>query len=87
MNMVTGELILNSDHFVMLDLVNTISENQITRDYPIVEIVDSSKEYSFQNVEATKSRIEKTIKFKEKRKDLFSITLNVDSDYNNHLLW
>ena len=83
--MAAEEMILNSDRFVMLDLVNTISENQTTRDYPIVQIVDSSNKYSFQNVEAIKSRIENTIKFEEKREDLFAITLNIDEDYKNQL--
>jgi hypothetical protein len=78
-------MILNSDRFVMLDLVNTISENQTTRDYPIVQIVDSSNKISLQNVEAIKSRIESKIKFEEKREDLFTITLNMDEDYKNQL--
>ena len=83
--MATDEMILNSDRFVMLDLVNTVSENKTTRDYPIVQIVDSSNKYSLQNVEAIKSRIENTIKFEEKREDLFTITLNIDEDYKNQL--
>lgn len=81
--MATDEMILNSERFVMLDLVNTISENQTTREYPIIQIVDSSNKYSFQNVEAIKSRIENTIKFEEKREDLSTITLNTDVEYNN----
>jgi hypothetical protein len=85
MNMATDEMILNSDRFVMLDLVNTVSENKTTREYPIVQIVDSSNKYSLQNVEAIKSRIESTIKFEEKREDLFTITLNMDEDYKNQL--
>ncbi len=83
--MATDEMILNSDRFVMLDLVNTVSENKIARDYPIVQIVDSSNKYSLQNVEAIKSRIESKIKFEEKREDLFTITLNMDEDYKNQL--
>ncbi len=66
--MATDEMILDSDRFVMLDLVNTINQNETTRDYPIVQIVDSSNKYSFQNVEAIKNRIENTIKFEEKEK-------------------
>lgn len=83
--MTTNEMILDSDHFVMLDLVNTIGENQTTEVYPIVQIVDSSNKYSLQNVEAIKSRIENTIKIEEKREDLFAITLNIDEDYKNQL--
>ena len=83
--MATDEMISDSDRFVMLDLVNTINQNETTRHYPIVQIVDSSNKYSFQNVEAIKSRIENTIKIEEKREDLFTITLNIDEDYKNQL--
>ncbi len=83
--MATDEMILDNDRFVMLDLVNTINQNETTRDYPIVQIVDSSNKYSFQNVEAIKSRIVNTIKIEEKREDLFTITLNIDEDYKNQL--
>lgn len=83
--MTTNEMILDSDHFVMLDLVNTIGENQTTEVYPIVQIVDSSNKYSFQNIESIKSRIENRIQFEEKREDLFLITLSTDEDYKNQL--
>lgn len=83
--MAADKMILDSDRFVVLDLVDTASENQSTRDYPFVQIVDSSNKYSFQNVEAIKNRIENTIKFEEKREDLFTITLNIDEDYKNQL--
>ena len=83
--MAADKIILDSDRFIMLDLVNTVSENKTTRDYPIVQIVDSSNKYSFQNVEVIKNRIENTIKFEEKREDLFTITLNIDEDYKNQL--
>jgi|GEM_PF-1927742 hypothetical protein len=79
------ELIFDSIRFVMLDLVNTISENETTRVYPIVQIVDPSNKNSYQDVEAIKSRIENTIKFEEKREGLFTITLNIDEDYKNQL--
>jgi len=85
MDMATDEMISDSDRFVMLDLVNTINQNETTRHYPIVQIVDSSNKYSLQNVEAIKSRVESTIKFEEKREDLFSITLNIDDDFKNQL--
>ncbi len=83
--MTTNEMILDSDHFVILDLVNTICENQTAEVYPIVQIVDSSNKYSFQNIESIKSRIENRIQFEEKREDLFSITLSTDEDYKNQL--
>jgi hypothetical protein len=83
--MVTDEMILDDNRFVMLDLVNTISENEKTGVYPIVQIVYPSNKNSFHNVEAIKRHIESTIKFEEKRENLFTITLNVDEDYKNQL--
>ncbi len=83
--MVNDELISNSDHFVMLDLLDTITEYGISRKCPSVQIVDSSNKYSFQNVEFIKSRIERTIKLEEEREDLFTISLNTAEDYKNQL--
>lgn len=83
--MAADDMISDSDRFVMLDLADSISENQTNRDYPIVQIVDSSNKYSLQNVEAIKSRLESKIKFEEKREDLFTISLNMDEDYKNQL--
>jgi hypothetical protein len=84
-NMVADEIMLDSNRFVMLDLVNTINENETAKGYPIVQIVDSSNKYSLQDVEAIKSRIESKIKFEEKREDLTTITLNIDEDFKNQL--
>jgi len=84
-NMVADEIMLDSNRFVMLDLVNTINENETAKGYPIVQIVDSSNKYSLQDVEAIKSRIESKIKFEEKREDLSTITLNIDEDFKNQL--
>jgi len=83
--MVADEIMLDSNRFVMLDLVNTINENETAKGYPIVQIVDSSNKYSLQDVEAIKSRIESKIKFEEKREDLSTITLNIDEDFKNQL--
>ena len=70
-NMVADEMMLDSNRFVLLDLENTINENETTRVYPIVQIVDSSNINYLHNVEAIKSRIESKLKFEEKREDLF----------------
>ncbi len=83
--MTTDEMLLNSNRFVMLDLADTIWENHKTRDYPIVQVVDQSNKYFFQNVEAIKAHIENKINFEEKREDLFIITLNIDEDYRNQV--
>ncbi|RPI65448.1 MAG: hypothetical protein EHM44_00535 [Ignavibacteriales bacterium] len=83
--MASKDLLLDGNHFIVLDVLDTVSDNCITTKYPFVQIVDSSIKYSFQNVKAIKSRIESTIKFEEKREDLFTITLNTAEDYKNHL--
>ena len=83
--MVADEMMLVSNRFVMLDLENTINENETTKGYPIVQIGDPSNINSFHNVEAIKSRVERMIKFEEKREHLFKITLNIDEDYKNQL--
>jgi enolase len=85
MNMVTEKLILDSNRFIMLDLVNTISENETTKSYPIVQIVNPLNKNSYQDIEAIKNRIGNSIKLDEERKDLFTITLNVDADFINQL--
>lgn len=83
--MVSQDFLLDGNHFIVLDVLNTVSDNCITTKCPFVQIVDSSIKDSFQNVKAIKSRIESTIKFEEKREDLFTITLNTAEDYKNHL--
>lgn len=83
--MATDEMILNSNRFVMLDLVNTISENETTKDYPFVQIVNPLNKNSYQDIEAIKNRIGNSLKLEEERKDLFIITLNVDGDFINQL--
>jgi hypothetical protein len=84
-NMVSDEMMLDSNRFVMLDLENTRNENETTKGYPIVQIVDPSNINSFHNIEVIKSRVERMIKFEEKREHLFKITLNIDEDYKNQL--
>ncbi len=83
--MATDEMIIDSDRFVMLDLVNTISENETTKGYPIVQIVSPLSKSTYQSIEAIKNRIGRDLKFEEKREDLFTITLSIDEDYKNQL--
>lgn len=83
--MANDEMILDSNRFVMLDLVNTISENETTKSYPIVQIVDPLSKSTYQSTEAIKNRIGRDLKFEEKRKYLFTITLNLDEHYKNQL--
>ena len=83
--MATYEAIADIDHFVTLDLLDTITENGVCTKCPSVQIIDSLNKYSFQNVEAIKSRIERMITFEEERKDLFIISLNSAEDYKNQL--
>ena len=83
--MATDEMMLVSNRFVMLDLENTINENETTKGYPIVQIVDSLSKSTYQSIEAIRNRIGRDLKFEEKRENQFTINLNIDEDYKNQL--
>ena len=79
--MATEDMILDIDRFATLDVPNTISENENDEGPPIVQIVDPSSEYSYQNIKAVKSIIGSALMLKGKRKHLFISNLNVGLDY------
>jgi len=83
--MATDKMILDSDHFIMLDVPNTISINKEFKGSPNVQIIYQVNKSSYQDIEATKNRIGNSLKLEEKRKDLFTITLNANADYENQL--
>jgi hypothetical protein len=83
--MVTDEMRLDSDRFIMLDVLNNVNENGITKKYPTIHIVDQLDKIVHQNIETVRTRVENVLMFEEKREDLFPITLNVDSDYKIQL--
>ena len=69
--MTTEEMMPYVDRFATLDVLNTISENDIIKTCPSVQIVDSSNEISLQNIETIKSHIENTLRLEAKRNHLF----------------
>jgi hypothetical protein len=79
--MINTESILESDHFVMLDVVNTVSGNEFDRSCPKVQIVYPSSMNSFPDIKVTGSHPENRLTHKERRKYLSAITLNLDADY------
>ena len=83
--MVSDEMMLDSNRFVMLDLENTINENEMTKGFPIVQIVDSLSKSTYQSIEAIRNRIGRDLKFEENRENQFTINLNIDEDYKNQL--
>lgn len=68
MEMTTGKMMLDVNHFIMLDVSNTISENEEFKGYSNVQIVSPVNKSSYQDIEAIKSRIGRDLKFEEKRK-------------------
>jgi len=83
--MVSHDILFDGIHFIALDVLDTVKGNGITAKCPFVQFVDSSVKNASQNLEAIKNRIENSIKFEEKKEDLFTITLSVDEDYKNQL--
>lgn len=83
--MVTQDLKLDGSHFIMLDVSNNDDENGITKKYPTIHIVDQLDKIVHQNIETVRTRVGNVLMFEEKREDLFTITLNVDTDYNIQL--
>ncbi|MBK7631201.1 MAG: hypothetical protein IPJ23_10975 [Ignavibacteriales bacterium] len=83
--MANEELISDVDRFIILDILNTLSETEFVRTCPCVQIVDSLNEMSYQDIDAIKSRVGNDLKLEEKRNHLFTITINVETDYKTRL--
>jgi hypothetical protein len=73
---------METDHFVMLDALNTVGGNEPDRSYPYVQIVYPSIMNSYPDNKVTGSHPENGLKHKEREKHSFTITLSVDADYN-----
>jgi len=80
-NMINTESMLEADHFVMLDVVNTVSGIELDRSYPYVQIVYPSDENSCLDNKTNENNPENGLTHKERRKYLSVITLNLDTDY------
>ncbi len=83
--MASQNFLFDGKHFIVLDLLNTISDNCTTINCPSIQIVDESDEIRFQDIEKIKNRIENALKIEEKKEILFTITLNIDDDYKIQL--
>ncbi len=79
--MTTEEIILSGEHFITLDVFNTTSEDEIAKGCPMVQIIYPANKNSYLNIEEIKSRVGNALRLEEKENNLFTITLNVDSDY------
>ena len=83
--MATEEMMLVGDRFIKLDVLNTKSENEFAKACPSVQIVDPSNMNSYQNIKEIKSRVGSVLKLEEKRNHLFTVTLNIEADYETQL--
>ena len=70
-----------AEHFIMLDVPNTINGNEFDRSYPYVQIVIPSNENSYCDEKVRENHPENGLTNRERRKYFCSIALNVDSDY------
>lgn len=79
--MVNTETIMEADHFIMLDVSNTVSRNEFDRSYPYIQIVYPLSMNTYPENKANESHPENRLTHEERGKYLFTITLNVDADY------
>lgn len=80
--MTKGEMMLDFKYFIMLDVSETINENEVGKNYPNVQISHASDKMHYPDVETIKNRIGRELNSEEKRVQLFTITLKDDPDYN-----
>lgn len=80
-DMINAESMIEADHFIMLDVSNTVSGNEFDRSYPFVQIVYPSNENSIPDNNGNRSHPENGLTNRERKKYLFTISLNVDTDY------
>ena len=80
-DMINEESMIEAEHFIMLDIPDTVSGNEFDRSYPYVQIVFPSNENSYGNEKVSENHPENGLAIRERRKHFCSIALNVDSDY------
>lgn len=76
----TGSMI-ETDHFIMLDALDTVSGKEFDRSYPYVQIIYPSSMNSYPDNKVARSHPENVLTHKERRKYYSTITLNLDTDY------
>lgn len=69
---------MKADHFILFEGLNTVSENEIDKGYPVVQIVSPLDKNSNLSNKTLKINNGDTRVLEEKRKHPFSITLNLD---------
>ena len=79
--MINAESMIEADHFIMLDVRDTLSGKEFDRSYPCVQIIYPPDMNSYQNNRAAESHPENRLTHKESKKYLFTISLNLDTDY------
>lgn len=80
-DMLGADSMIKPEHFIMLDVVNTVSGNEFDRSYLRVQIVYPPGMNSYTDNKITESHPENGLTHKERRKYFFTITLNLDTDY------
>ena len=75
------EAIIENEYFIMLDVTNTLSENEIACRSANIQIVYPPNKNIYLDIKAIMNRFGRTLKLKEKRKHVFTITLNQDAGY------
>jgi len=76
----TGSMI-EAGHFIMLDALDTVSGNEFDRSYPCVQIIYPLDMNSSHDYQVADGHPENGLTHRERKKYLFTITLNVDADY------
>jgi hypothetical protein len=71
---------MKTDHFIILDDSNTVSGYDFDRSYPKVQIICPANGNASPDNEAAESYYENVSEHRERDKQSFTITLNVDSD-------
>lgn len=79
--MATEKAMIENEYFIMLDVTNTVTENEIASGSAIIQIVYPPTKNFLADINSIKNRIESNSKLEEKRKRLFTITTNEDADY------
>ena len=75
------DMMLDGDRFVMLDVLNTISENEIASKSANIQILSPPNRNTYLDIKAIMNRFGRALKFEEKKKQVFTITLNQDAGY------
>ena len=78
--MINAESMIEAEHFIMLDDVNTVSGNEFDRSCPRVQIVYPLGMNSYPDNKVSESHPENGVTHVERRKCFSTITLNLDAD-------